>query len=204
MKLYYMPGACSLATHIVLEWVGTSYEAQKMTHAELKNPEFLRVNPQGAVPAFVLDDGMVLTQNAAVLGYLADSFPEAKLYGDGSPRARGEVAHWLGLLNSDLHPAYKPLFGATAYLGDEAMIEKSKVNAKQRVRALFELLDQALKEHDWLTGARSIADPYLYVMLRWADGVKIDIADLDNLVRFRKRMEQDASVQKALAAEGLS
>jgi len=204
VKLYYMPGACSLATHIVLEWIGGDYETKRLAHADLKQPDYLRVNPQGAVPALELDDGTVLTQNAAILGYLADRHPEAGLYGDGSPRARAEVNHWLGLVNSDLHPAYKPLFGATAYLGDESMIEKSRANAKEKVRALFELLDKALAGRDGIAGHRSIADAYLYVLTRWTDGVKIDISDLADLQRFRKLMEADASVQKALKAEGLS
>ena len=83
------------------------------------------------------------------------------------------------------------------------MIAKSKENAKGRIRALFESLDQALAGRDWIAGHRSVADAYLYVMTRWTDGVKIDVSDLDNLQRFRRHMEADAAVQKALKAEGL-
>ena len=204
MKLFYMPGACSLAAHIILEWIGEPYDTQRLSHAELKQPDFLRVNPQGSVPALQLNDGTVVTQNAAVLGYLADSHPQAGLYGDGTPRARADVHHWLGLLNSELHPAFRPLFGATGYLGDKDMIEKTKAHARQQVRTLFEAIDQVLAERDWLTGSRSIADPYLFAMTRWTDGVKIDVSDLAGLQRFRQRMEGDAAVRKALQAEGLS
>jgi glutathione S-transferase len=202
MKLYYFPGACSLADHIALEWIGKPYEAQKLSREELKSADFLRLNPAGAVPVFE-EDGWVLTQNAAILNYLADSHPEAHLAGDGTPQGRAEVNRWLGIVNSDVHPAFKPLFGATAHLGDEAMIEKTKVHAKKRLRGLFERLDAQLEGRDWIAGMRSIADPYLYVMLRWAKKFNIDISGLDNLERFFERMQSDAAVKKVLKEEGL-
>jgi glutathione S-transferase len=202
MKLYYMPGACSLADHIVLEWIGRPYETQKLSHDELKTPEYLRINPAGAVPALE-NDGLVLTQNAAILNYLADKFPEAGLGGDGTPEGRAVVNRWLGIVNSDMHPTFKPLFGGTAYLEDDAAIQKTKENAKAGLRTRFEMLEAQLEGRDWLAGTRSIADPYLYVLLRWARGMKIDLSGLDNLARFIERMEADAGVQKVLAEEGL-
>ena len=87
MKLYYSPGACSLSDHIVLEWIGQPYEARAPVARAAADPEYLAINPAGAVPAFE-DDGWVLTQNAAILNYLADRFPEAGLGGDGSLRGR--------------------------------------------------------------------------------------------------------------------
>lgn len=204
MKLYYMPGACSLATHIVLEWIGVPYETKKLGHDELKADAFLRINPQGMVPALELDDGTILTQNQATLGYLADTHPAARLDGDGTPRARAEVRHWLGLINSDLHPAFKPLFGATAYLGDEAAIDKTKQNARKMVRRLFELVDQPLRQRDFIAGTRSIADAYLFVLASWTKKVGIDVSDLAGLTRFQQRMQADPAVQKAMKAEGLA
>lgn len=204
MKLYYMPGACSLATHIVLEWTGATYETKKLGHGELKVDAYLRINPQGMVPALELDDGTVLTQNAATLGYLADTHPEAKLYGDGTRKGRAEVHHWLGLVNSDLHPAFKPLFGATAYLGDEAAIEKTRQNARKVVRRLFELVDRQFQGRDFIAGTRSIADAYLFVLAGWTKKVGIDLSDLAGITRFEQRMRADSAVQKALKAEGLA
>lgn len=204
MKLYYMPGACSLAAHIVLEWVGASYEAKKLSHGELKTDAYLRINPQGMVPALELDDGTVLTQNAAILGYLADLYPDARLQGDGTPKGRAEVQHWLGLANSDLHPAFKPLFGATAYLGDEAAIEKTRHNARQIVRRLFELVDRGLQDKDFIAGSRSVADAYLFVLASWTKSVGIDLSDLAGMARFNDRMRADPAVQKAMKAEGLN
>lgn len=203
MKLYGMPGACSLATHIVLEWIGQPYDMQKVSHDEIKQEWYLALNPAGAVP-MLEDDGWVLTENIAILNYLADRFPESGLGGDGSPRARAQINRWLGFVNSDLHPAYKPLFGTTAYLEDEAMITRTKDNARQRVRELFAIADARLEGREWIADMRSITDPYLYVLLRWADATGIDLADRTHLAAFRQRMEADPGVQRVLAAEGLS
>jgi len=203
MKLYYSPGACSLADHIVLEWIGKPYEAVRVSREERKSPEFLKLNPAGAVP--VLQDGdWALTQNAAILNFLADSFPEAGLGGDGTPKGRAEVNRWLAFVNSDVHPAFKPLFGATSYLGDEATIEKTKEAARKSLRGLFERADAQLANGEWIAGERSIADPYLYVVTRWAKAQGVDLSDLDNLARFSAAMEADAAVQKVLAEEGLA
>lgn len=201
MKLYYMPGACSLATHIVLEWAGATYETHRLSHDELKQAAFLNVNPAGAVPALALDE-RVLTQNTAVLTYLAETHPEAQLIGT-TAADRAAVNLWLGLVNSDMHPAFKPLFGATGYLGDEDAIEATKAHAKQTIRAQFERIDQQLQGRDWLVGTRSIADPYLFVMTRWANMMTIDITDLTHVSRFAQHMNADAGVRTALADEGL-
>lgn len=203
LKLYYMPGACSLATHIVLEWIGAPYEAQRVSRAELKSPAYLQINPAGAVPA-LLADGTVLTQNAAVLNYLAERFPAARLGGDGTAIGHATVQSWLGFANSDIHPAFKPLFGATAYLEDEAAIEKSKAHARKMLRAFFERIDAQLQNHDWIAGSRSIADPYLFAMLRWTPGVKVDLSGLGAVERFQARMHQDKGVAQALKDEGLA
>lgn len=203
MKLYYIPGACSLADHIALEWAGVSYDTRKLSHDDLKQDDYLKINPLGAVPALELQD-KVLTQNSAILNYLADSNPEARLGGDGSPEGRAEVNRWLGFLNADVHPAFKPLFGGTAYLDDESAIEQTQDNARKTLRGHFERADKQLASRDWLAGTRSIADPYLFVVTRWAKATKIDLSGLDNLQRFFERMHGDTGVKRALEAEGLA
>src|SRR3546814_20781592 len=136
MKLYYSPGACSLADHIVLEWIGKPYEAIRVSRDDRKSPEFLRLNPAGAVP--VLQDGdWVLTQNMAILNFLADSFPEAWLGGDGTPRRRAEVNRWLAFVSSDVHTAFKPMFVRTASLEPDTFIEKRMDAARQSLRSVF-------------------------------------------------------------------
>ena len=201
MKLYTSPGACSFADHIALQWSGAPFEAQVVTREQRKQPEFLALNPAGAVP--VLQNGdWVLTQNAAILNYIADKFPEAKLGGDGTPESRAETNRWLAFLNSDMHPAFHPLFGSNAALGNEADA-KSKELAKQKLRGLFERADAQLAGKDWLTGSRSIADPYLFVVTQWAKKQGVDLDGLDNLAAFDARMAADPGVQAAQKAEGL-
>lgn len=203
MKLYYMPGACPLAPHIALEWVGADYETERLSHADLKTPEFLAINPMGAVPALKVGD-TVLTQNAGILAYLAGSYPAAKLDGDGNAMSRAQVYSWFGFVNSDIHAAYKPLFGATGFLGDEAMVAKTHDNAREKLRAMFEIVDRQLQDNDWIAGERSIADPYLYVLIRWTDVANVDLSGLEGIARFCARMEADEGVQRALAAQGLA
>lgn len=202
MKLYYSPGACSLADHIVLEWIGKPYEAVKVAREERYKPEYLAINPAGAVPALE-HDGWVLTQNAAILNYLADLHPESGLGGDGSAKSRAEVNKWLAFANSDVHPAFHPLFGSTAYLEDAALIDQTKGAARNKLRTLYERADAHLQDRDWLADERSVADPYLYVTYRWARATGVNVSGLDNLASFASRLEADPAVQKVLLDEGL-
>lgn len=201
MKLYTSPGACSMADHIALHWIGQPFQAQVMSAEERKSPEYLKINPAGAVPALE-DGGWTLTQNAAILNYLADRFPEAGLGGDGDPKQRAEANRWLAFFNADVHPAFHPLFGAAGYLEDGAQ-SQVKDHARKKLRGLFERADQQLAGKEWIAGFRSFADPYLFVVARWADKLDIDLSGLDNLAAFRKRMLADAGVQAAMTAEGV-
>ncbi len=208
MKLYTKPGACSTADHIALQWTGQPFEFEAMNAKTLKEPAYLAINPAGAVPAITeatADGGQfVLTQNAAIMGYIADTYPEAKLAGDGSAQQRAIATKWLAFCNSDLHPAFSPLFGAGGFSEDPSHHDAIKAAARKRVRKHFETANGVLDGKQWLAGFRSFADPYLYITLRWADAMKIDLSDLANLVEFKQRMEADAGVQAALKAEGLA
>ncbi|WP_024869419.1 glutathione S-transferase family protein [Pseudoxanthomonas suwonensis] len=203
MKLYTKPGACSTAVHIDLCWTGQPFELQVVDADYMKSPQFRALNPSGAVPVLV-DGDFVLTQNAAIVGYVADSFPQAGLAGDGGARQRAEAGRWLAFVNSDLHPAFKPIFGPGNYIEDPAQHDALKAAARKRVRSLFEVADRQLAGRDWLAGFRSYADPYLYVTTRWADRVGVDLSGLEHLAAFRARMDADAGVQQALKAEGLA
>ena len=202
MKLYTKPGACSLTDHIVLEWIGKPFDVKVLTAAELKQPDYLAINAAGAVPALV-DGDWTLTQNAAILNYLADLNPESHLGGDGTPKGRAETNRWLSFLNADVHTAFHPLFGSTAFLEDVATIDKTKDAAKKKLHGLYERANQQLEGRDWLTGTRSIADPYLFVTYQWAKMVGVDLTGFDNLAAFDQRMAADAGVQRALRTEGL-
>jgi len=203
MKLYTKPGACSTAVHIDLSWTGAPFELEVMDAESMKSPAFRALNPAGAVPVLV-DGDFVLTQNAAIVGYIADRFPQAGLAGDGSARQRAEANRWLAFVNSDLHPAFKPLFGPGAYIDDVSQFDAVKAAARKRVRALFETADRQLQGREWLAGFRSYADAYLYVTVLWAGRVGIDLSGLDALAAFKARMGADAGVQRALKAEGLA
>ncbi|MGH8125145.1 MAG: glutathione S-transferase family protein [Rhodanobacteraceae bacterium] len=203
MKLYSFPGSCALASHIALEWSGKPYSVELIRKDDLDQPRLKQLNPSHHVP-ILEGDGWVLDQNAAILAYIADIAPEARLDGDGTPLGRAEVNRWLGLINSEIHPAYKPLFGSTAYLGDQTVIDSTKDHARKQLRKMFERCNTQLGKHAWIAGdAKSIADPYLFVTVMWTHIVKIDLTGLDNLRKFEQRMRADAGVQKALHGQHL-
>lgn len=201
MKLYYLPGACPLASHIALEWAGQAYELQQVSREALKQPAYLALNPLGAVPTLV-DGDFILTQSAAILEYIAELNPAAKLLPE-TPRGRAEVRRWLGLVNADIHRTFGNVFGvqglASTPEAQQEVIEKSSA----KLQSLFALADQQLEGKEWIAGERSIADPYLYTVLRWARAKNIDLSEMSNLSAFYDRMEQDSGVQAALKAQGL-
>lgn len=204
MKLYYMPGACSLAAHIVLQWLGKPYETQKMGRDELKQPAYLAINPLGAVPALTVGDWH-LTQNVAILQYLAEADPTLNLQGQNTPRAHAEVRRWLGFINADVHKTFSLLFGAAQYVDDAAAQTALQNSASKRLTQLFKLIDDQLAGQIYLTGDRkTIADAYLYVVLRWARAKKVNLDGMTNVQKFFDHMTKDAGVQTALQAEGLT
>ncbi len=200
MKLYYFPGACALASHIVLEWIGAQYETVRMTPSSVKQPDYLRLNPGGTVP-LLIDGAFSLTETVAILGYLADLHPGAELLGDGTPRGRAEVMRWLAFLNSDVHKAFKPIFVPARYHPDPALASTLKETARGHVRAYFERIEAQLAGRSFLTDQRSVADPYLLVMLRWTERTGVPVQDLPHLARFADRMYADAGVRAAISQE---
>jgi glutathione S-transferase len=202
MKLYTKPGACSTADHIVLYWAGATFTTEVMDRDSMRSEAFLALNPAGSVPVLV-DGDFALTQNAAILGYIAERHPAAGLLGDGSARQRAEATRWLAFVNADLHPAFKPLFAPQRFLEDAAQHDALGAMARAQVRRLLETADAALAGRDWLPGFRSVADAYLFVCLRWAAGTGVDLSGLAHLEAFRQRMLCDPGVRAALAAEGL-
>ena len=201
MKLYYLPGACPLASHIALEWIGKPYETHAVSRDELKQPAFLAMNPLGAVPV-LQDEGLTLTQSSAILEYLAEKNPEANLLGK-IIQERAETRRWLAFVNADIHRNFGVMFGVQRYADQESTQAEVRGKTAEVLKKLFTVANQQLTGKQWLTGTRSVADAYLYVTLRWAHVMKIDLSGLDNLDAFYKRMEQDPAVQTALRAEGL-
>lgn len=200
MKLHYLPGACSLAAHIVLEWIRTPYRAVRMGDDSAESPAYRSRDGASTVPMLEHGD-FVLRENVAILGYLADLHPEARLIGDGSPRGRAEVMRWLGLLDGDVRKAFLPLLPASFFLAKSLPLSAPAQGARRYLQGCLARLDEQLAGRDWLVGTRSVADPYLLVILRWAADLDIGLYGLEHLMHFARRMEDDPGVQAAIAAE---
>ena len=157
----------------------------------------------GTLPVHV-DGDFVLSQNAAILGYVADRAPQARLLGDGSARQRAEATRWLMFSNADIQPVFGTFFEPGLFIDDEQRFDALQARARRRLRDAFERADARLDGRDWLAGFRSAADAHFYIMLRWAAMFRIDLDGLPNLPAFIARMQSDAGVRAALAAEGLS
>lgn len=201
MKLYYLTGACPLVTHIVLEWTGQSYEAIKVEREELKQEQFLKLNPLGQVPVLT-HNGQVLTQTTAILEYLAELSPASNLLG-GTTADKAEVRRWLSFCNADVHPKFGFLFGAAKYSDNPQTQQELAEKATAILVELFKHANNNLEGKQWLTGARSLADPYLYVLMRWAKVKQVPLDGMNNLKRFFDNMDADAGVQIALKQQGL-
>lgn len=200
MKLHYLPGAVSLAGHIVLEWIGVPYEAVRMRRADMPSPTSHSSDAEHPVP--MLEHGeLALTEDVAILGYLADLHPEAGLLGDGTRHGRAEVMRWLGFLDHEVRSAFMPIFAAPSPTCGRTAVGPVLDNVRRRIHAYLERLDAQMTGRDWLVGTRSIADPYLLVVLRWAVGLDVSLFGLGDLMRFARHVEADPGVQAAILAE---
>ncbi|PNK61309.1 glutathione S-transferase family protein [Psychrobacter sp. FDAARGOS_221] len=203
MKLYILPGACSFVPHTALEWAGADYELEILDHDSVKSEEYLRINPQGSVPAIV-DGDTVISQNLAVQTFINATYPDAHIFGkDDTPADLAYAYHWLAFLNSDLHKAFAPVFGPDGFIKGDDEQKALVAQAKQKIVNLLDYPNKQLGKHDYLTGTKSTADLYLYVILRWSKNFELDLAAYSNLNPFIKRIESDESVTEALRQEGL-
>ncbi|MDI2112823.1 glutathione S-transferase family protein [Commensalibacter nepenthis] len=202
MKLYTKPGACSTADHIALCWCDAKFVSHNVTPELLKDPKFLELNPMGQIPVLV-DGDFVITQNVAILTYIAESFPNAKLLGDGSLQQKTEALRWLSFVNSDVHPKFTLIFGGTKYSSDPAVIEALSKGARTILHKLFEQANEQLNGKEWIAGFRSVADPYFFMTLTWAKRLNIDLSGFTNLQNYFNKMQKDQGVQAAFKAEGL-
>jgi glutathione S-transferase len=200
--LFYAIGACSLAPHIALEWIGAPYEAVKVQYG---SNELLKVNPAGAVPTLREDDGWLLTQCGAILDYLASKHPEAGLAGGDGIRAKAEAHRWSAFFTSDVHAAFWPIFMPNRYTTDDSEAARRAVveAGHQLVAKQFTVLDRHLEGRDYiLDRGRSVIDAYSFPMIRWAikllpGGLKV----YPNVQALHDRIAADPAVQKVLARE---
>ncbi len=200
MKLYYLPGACSLADHIALKWTGAQHEAIRMDRDSLRSEQYLAMNPKATVPLLV-DGDFLLTENVAILSYIADRFPAAGLWGGTGIQARAHTLQWIAYLSSDVQGSFKPLVSPAKLCRDESQFASMAELAKAQVSRHLQHLDRQMEGRSWVMGNRSVADPYLFVVLRWSIRKDISLHEFRNLRRFLDRMFADAGAFSAVAEE---
>lgn len=200
MKLYYSPGACSLAPHIVAREAGLDVELAKV---DLKaktvegEGDFLAVNPKGYVPALRLDDGSMLTEVSAVLQYVGDLAPESGLMAKCGSAERYHELEWIGYIATEIHKGYSALW-------NPGMPEEVKEATRAYLGKRYALLEGALAGKDYLMGSRfTAADAYLYTVTNWSRLVKVDLSAFPSVLAFQKRVATRPAVLAALKAEGL-
>lgn len=198
MKLYYSPGACSQAPHILLHELGLSHDAERV---DLKSKilesggSYLDVNPKGSVPALELDNGEVLTENSVILQYLGDRAGSEVLPPIGDFR-RYRVLETVNYITTELHKSFSPLFNAAAS-------DETKKFFREMLAKKFDHVERQLGQGPFAMGETlTIADPYLFVIAGWADAM-IGLTNWPNLIAFRERMLQRPSVRHVLRFEGL-
>ena len=201
MKLYYKPGACSLSSRIVLTELGLPFDAVKVDTAAGRTEDgedFRAVNPRGYVPALRIDEGTVLTENAAILQYLADSNSAAGLAPAAGTLDRARLQEWLSFTSSELHIAFGPFFSGQA-TGDK------RAPALARLERKIGDVEAALADgREYALGsAFSVADAYLFVVLNWTNFIAVDLGKWPHVASFMQRMADRPAVRKALVAEGL-
>lgn len=200
MKLYYSPGACSLAPHIVLLEAGFAFDTEKVDIPNKKTAsgaDYWQINPKGYVPALQLDSGEVLTEVSTILQYLADQKPAAGLAPAAGTMARYRLMEALNFIATEVHKSVGALF-------NPQMTPEMKEVQKAYIARRFKALDGMLAGKSWMTGdSFSVADAYLFNVLRWCGYHKIDLAQWPNIQAFFARAGERPQVQAAMRAEGL-
>lgn len=207
MKLYYSPGACSLACHILLHEAGAKHAAVPVAlkdGAQFR-PDFLAVNPKSKVPALERDDGSVLTEMPAISYWIAARYPAAGLLPD-APDGVARAIEWLNWMSGTVHNGgFTRILRAERFVGDAAHAPGAAEKAKADTAKYVEQMEARMQGHDYaLGGAYSFADPMLYVLTRWVSRAGKSLDDLPALKAFNARIEARPAVQATLKAEGLA
>ncbi|MFL6695945.1 MAG: glutathione transferase GstA [Vitreoscilla sp.] len=201
MKLYYSPGACSLASHIALCEAGVKFELVKtalQTHTLADGTDYYQITPKGQVPLLELDDGSRLSEGPAILQYVADHAPGTGLAPPAGTMERYRLMEWLNFITSELHKGFSPLFNSK-------LQKEAKEIFASRLKDKYAFVDAKLEGKDYLMGPQfSVADAYLFTVTNWAPGVGVDLTGLRNIEAFNARMKARPAVQDAMKAEGLA
>jgi len=200
VKLYYSPGACSLSPNIALREAGLDFELVRVDMKTKKTEhgaDYLAINPKGYVPALQLDDGAVLTEGPAIVQYIADRNPDAKLAPANGTLARYRLQELLGFINSEIHKGFSPLFRPNTPADYKPIVIET-------LSARIAAIATQLQGKPWLLGEQfSVADGYLFTVLNWGKHVGIDIAQWPVLPDYLARVAARPTVQAAMKAEGL-
>jgi glutathione S-transferase len=197
MKLYISPGTCSMASNIALHEAGIQFEVSKVDKRtkRVDGVDFLTINPKGYVPALLLDNGQLLTENVVVLQYIADLNPAAKLAPAAGTMERYRLQEWLSFINSELHKSFTPLFSSEA-------TEDMKTYARNYLAKRLAYVVTALGDKKYLLGDQfTVADAYLFTVLGWGSHVGVDIGP--QLKSYVDRVRARPHVIEAMTAEGL-
>jgi glutathione S-transferase len=199
MKLYYSPGACSLAPHIVASEAGIDLQLEKVDTGKhtFAGGDYYAVNSKGQVPFLKLDDGSTLSEGPIIAQYLADHAKARKLMPEAGTPARYRVMEWQNFVTSELHKGFSPLFSPK-------FDAEAKAIMSANLRKRYEWLDGQLAGRTYLTGEDfTAADAYLFTVTGWTKYVKLDLSDLTNLQAYLGRVAARPAVVKAMKAEGL-
>ncbi len=200
MKLFYKPGACSLASHIVLREAGKEFELARVDLAKkcLENgDDFLAINPKGQIPALAINADTLLTEGVAIMQYVADSAPKSDLLPPVGFLSRYKTLEWLNFVATELHKGFTPLFRPDTP-------EAFKPTTRALLEKKLEYVDAALADQQWINGENfSIADAYLFTVLRWAVAVKLNFPQAGNIANYMQRVASRPAVAAAMAAEGI-
>lgn len=203
LKLYYTPGTCALASHIALVEAGADYTLQKVDFKanQQNSPDYLEINPKGRVPVLVTDRG-VLTETPALLAYIAQSFPQARLAPVDDAFAFAEVQSFNSYLCSTVHVAHAHRVRGSRWASEEASFADMKRKVPETVGGCFALIERAMFRGPWAMGEQyTICDPYLFTIAQWLEGDGVDIKAFPKIADHFTRMSERPPVKKALAEQ---
>jgi len=202
-KLYYVPGTCALASHIALEEAGADYSATRLDFKtnQQQSPEYLKINAKGRVPSLVTDKG-VITETPAILAYIAQVFPKAKLAPTDDPFAFAQAQSFNNYLCATVHVAHAHKARGYRWASEESSFADMKRKLPQSMSACFDLIENGMLKGPWVMGEQyTICDPYLYTIGLWLDGDGVDLKTLPKVMAHRQRMSERPAVLKVLAQE---
>jgi glutathione S-transferase len=202
-KLFYAVNTCALASHIALEEAGADYEIRRVDFGrnEQRGPEYLKVNPKGRVPALITEQG-VLTETPAILAFVAQNFPKARLAPLDDAFAFARVQAFNSYLCSTVHVAHAHRMRGYRWADDTVAIEAMKRKVPQTVGECFALIEREMFAGPWVMGETyTICDPYLFTVAQWLEADGVDVSRLPRIADHRSRMSQRPTVINALADE---